>query len=328
MFNRNRDQGAPQGRSSGFDEVLAELESRHRDASPAAKERLDEDAPEEATDADEPGSSTDTQETDGTDAAPPRSGGARVTEHADTLRAAREAQERAHEMLTMAATARDDASTQAEQILLEAVSAAEEVRAEATSEAESVRAEAVTWVKAQRDRVTSMTAQMQREAERDVEHIRTEAMRSAMADAEQTARVYAKEANARGHRDAAEIRGKARETLHHTAALGEDLQASMSDIDRTLDLVMESVRDQLSAVESLLAEVRQDESATSPTDDVTPAPESASGASDSAREPADRADADPVRADVWDVVEDDDLPRPLGSSQLGALFRDLHRNDS
>jgi glutamyl/glutaminyl-tRNA synthetase len=305
MFNRPRNQSGQQSAiASAFDDVLAELGSKAAEA------------PAESTDPTAAGDSTDGA--DGADSAATPSVTDRITEHAETLRATRDAQHRAEEMLALAATARSEATDQAEQIVLEAKTAAEQVRTAADEDAETTRREAVEWVKEQRARVESATAQLTRNAERDAENIRTEAMRSAMIEAEQTARLYVGEAAARGARDAEEIRGTAREVLHRAAELGSDLQTSLGELVRVLQLATGAVSDQLRAIDELLDEVRRDSSA-------TPAPESTDATDDEA------SDAEAGAVDGSAAVQAQDAEPTVsaersdagdGSRKLGALFRD------
>ncbi|TQK71252.1 MULTISPECIES: hypothetical protein [unclassified Nocardioides] len=313
MFNRQRNQSGQQSAiASAFDDVLAELGSKAADA-PAGTE--EGEAPEAATGAAaaEPGEPAEPAVPNG--AAPAPSVTDRITEHAETLRATRDAQHKAEEMLALAATARSEATDQAEQIVLEAKSAAEQVRADADEEAERTRREAVEWVKEQRDRVESATALLTRNAERDAENIRTEAMRSAMIEAEQTARLYVGEAAARGARDAEEIRGTAREVLHRAAELGADLQTSLGELVQVLQLATGAVSDQLSAIDQLLDEVRRDSAA-------APAPEPQDAPSDESGESTD-TDETPEDAGTPEKDEKDDRSDAGdGSRKLGALFRD------
>ncbi|MBM7520302.1 hypothetical protein [Nocardioides nitrophenolicus] len=303
MFNRPRNQSGQQSAiASAFDDVLAELGSTSADDTTEAA----------ATDAPEGGDGAEATATPA--AAPAPSVTDRITEHAETLRATRDAQHKAEEMLALAATARSEATDQAEQIVLEAKTAAEQVRAAADEEAERTRLEAVEWVKEQRSRVESATALLTRNAERDAENIRTEAMRSAMIEAEQTARLYVGEAAARGARDAEEIRGTAREVLHRAAELGSDLQTSLGELVQVLQLATGAVSDQLQAIDALLDEVRRD-SAAAP----APAPEPSSASDEPAVEPAD----EPAAQTDQDTAATAQTEEPAdGSRKLGALFRD------
>lgn len=321
MFNRQRNQSGQQSAiASAFDDVLAELGSKAADApagsdAPAAPDASTGTAPAEpAADA---GKAEAAAAPEAAAAAPSVTD--RITEHAETLRATRDAQHKAEEMLALAATARSEATDQAEQIVLEAKSAAEQVRAEADEEAERTRREAVEWVKEQRDRVESATALLTRNAERDAENIRTEAMRSAMIEAEQTARLYVGEAAARGARDAEEIRGTAREVLHRAAELGADLQTSLGELVLVLQLATGAVSDQLNAIDQLLDEVRRD-SAPEPEPEPHDAPTDESGEgtdADGTDETADETPENAARPEKDDRADAGDGPR-----KLGALFRD------
>lgn len=320
MFNRTRNQSGQQSDiASAFDDVLAELGSRDADTTDEPEEGTDAaDATDEAPEAEEaPTADDDTEEADIDESPAPgrkpvgkASAADRILEHAETLRATRDAQQQAQELLAQAATARGEATDQAEQIVLEAKAAADEVRAAADDEAESTRREAVEWVTEQRSRVESATALLTRNAERDAENIRTEAMRSAMLEAEQTARLYVGEAAARGARDAEEIRGTAREVLHRAADLGSDLRSTMADLVRALEVATDAVTDQLHAIDALLDEAKE-------TTTPTPAAEA-----DDDREPSTEATGTAANPDEPDDADDADPEAGHGRKQLGSLFRE------
>lgn len=310
MFNRTRSSGTPQNAASfTLDSVLAELEASGPQA--AATEPEAAPAPDPVPDP--------VPEPEPEPAKP--SAKESVADHADALRATRVAQVQAQEMLTLAAQERTAATEQAEQIVQEARDMAERLRAEADAEAEATRVEAVDWVKAQRARVEEATGTLTRDAERDAEGIRAEAMRSAMVEAEQTARLYVGEAAARGARDAEDIRSAAREVLHRAADLGADLKGSMADVTRALELAATAVRDQLAAIDTLLEETRRELSV--PTTEL-PEPAAAPARK---RVEAEAEDTEPEAEETEPATDDtdgtDEVAEAAGPEgrQLGSLFR-------
>jgi gas vesicle protein len=222
-------------------------------------------------------------------------------DHVATLRATLESQQQAQEMLAIAAQTRSSATEQAERILVEARDAADRMRTEAATHAERVRRETAERVAAQRARVDEAVAELTEAAERDAESIRAEAMRSAMTEAEQTARMYVGEAAARGARDAEEIRGRAREVLVRAAELGAGVQASITSLTEILATAMTTVQGQLTEIDQLLAEVRREEN---PLGQLPPTPI-----------------ADGIEAS--DVLIPQPADRPEGR-QLGSMFRGDH----
>ncbi|AIY17022.1 hypothetical protein GUY44_17125 [Pimelobacter simplex] len=308
MFNRPRSGDRATQAAAAFDDVLAELQgSESAPEAPATPATPAPTAPPTAPPSAPPSAPP---------AEPPAEAPAplSVTEHAATLRATRDAQQQAQEMLTMAAQARNDATEQAEQIVVEATDVADRVRADAAAEAERTRFEAIEWVKAQRARVEVATDTLTKEAERDAENIRTEAMRAAMAEAEQTARLYVGEAAARGARDAEEIRGRAREVLHQAADLGTGLQSSMADVAHALDLAMAAVKDQLQAIDALLEETRRNPPV------PVPEPEPAKATEPEPEpEPEAEAEAEP-ETETTETTESTEAAARSGR-QLGAIFR-------
>ncbi|WP_418059593.1 hypothetical protein [Pimelobacter simplex] len=326
MFNRPRPgDRAAQEAAAAFDDVLAELQG-----GADAPEATPTSGPPTSPPPSSPPPSAPPAEASASAPAPapaPLS----VTEHAATLRATRDAQQQAQEMLTMAAQARNDATEQAEQIVVEARDVADRVRAEADAEAERTRREAIDWVKAQRARVEVATDTLTKEAERDAENIRTEAMRAAMAEAEQTARLYVGEAAARGARDAEEIRGRAREVLHQAADLGAGVQTSMTEVAHALDLAMAAVKDQLRAIDALLEETRRNP----PVPDVAAAATAATAGETEAEaetEPETEGDepaGDTEAAEPEPATDAAETETEAGRSgrQLGAMFRGASDED-
>ena len=163
-----------------------------------------------------------------------RENGDTIAEHADSLRSTRDAQQKAREILDVALTLRQDATEEAEQIVLEARGVAEQIIAEA----ERSRDETAEWVKAQRE---------------DVEQIRAAAIRSAAVRAEQTRREVS-ETLARGAREAHEIRSQAHDLLVFAKEIAAGIQTSVEDTMRVVDGVRSGVRDQLAAFDGLDAE--------------------------------------------------------------------------
>ncbi|WP_215815373.1 hypothetical protein [Pimelobacter sp. 30-1] len=321
MFNRPRPgDRAAQEAAAAFDDVLAELQGGA-------------DAPEATPTSGPPTSpppSSPPPSAPPAEAPAPAPAPLSVTEHAATLRATRDAQQQAQEMLTMAAQARNDATEQAEQIVVEARDVADRVRADADAEAERTRREAIDWVKAQRARVEVATDTLTKEAERDAENIRTEAMRAAMAEAEQTARLYVGEAAARGARDAEEIRGRAREVLHQAADLGAGVQTSMTEVAHALDLAMAAVKDQLRAIDALLEETRRnppvpDVAAAAAAGDAEPEAETETEPETEGDEPA--VDAEAAEPEPATEAAETETEAGRSGRQLGAMFRGASDED-
>ncbi len=88
-------------------------------------------------------------------------------------------------MLAMATEARTAASEEAERIVIEARDAADRTRQELAG-----------WAAAQRAKVDALVADMVESANRDADAIRAEALRTSMAEAEETARAHIAEAAA------------------------------------------------------------------------------------------------------------------------------------
>ncbi|MFC5727766.1 MULTISPECIES: hypothetical protein [Nocardioides] len=241
-------------------------------------------------------------------------------DHVATLRATLDAQQQAQEMLAIASQTQTSATEQAEQILVEARDAAERMRAEAAADADRVRKETAERVAAQRARVDQAVAELTEAAAKDAENIRAEAMRSAMAEAEQTARMYVGEAAARGARDAEEIRGRAREVLIRAAELGAGLQASMTSLADTLAGAMDTVRGQITEIDQLLADARREEAPVAhlPVPSLAGMTE-ASDATEEVAEP-DTAATQSAQAATQSAQSAD---RPEGR-QLGSMFRADH----
>lgn len=240
MFNRTRN---PRDAAATIDDILADLQSAPRPPAPTA-------APATPP---------------GTGPAPQAPAPLQPTDHAATLRATRDAQQQAQEMLAMASHTRTAASEQAEQIVVEAHAAAERMRSDAARDAERTRREAAEWVATQRTRVDALITEATEAVDAEVEDIRADALRSAMAEAEQTARLYVGEAASRGARDAEAIRANAREVLDRARVLATDLQGAVRELAEALTRTTGAAEQKLAAIDELLAQVQLSESAPVPT---------------------------------------------------------------
>ena len=223
---------------------------------------------------------------------------AALPDHAATLRATRDAEQQAQDMLAMASRTRTAATEQAEQIVLEAQAAAERMRSDAARDAERTRREAADWVATQRTRVDALITEATEAVDAEVEDIRAEALRSAMAEAEQTARLYVGEAASRGARDAEAIRAGAREVLDQARELAAGLQASVRELAESLARTSSDAEERVAAIDRLLAEVRLAEPAA----------------------PSEPASATPVLR-VADPLDPETGWEDPAGRELGAMFR-------
>ncbi|MEZ0579086.1 hypothetical protein [Nocardioides sp. MH1] len=168
---------------------------------------------------------------------------ASASEHAATLRATRGAHQEAQAMLAMANEARQQASEEAERIVIEARDAAERTRQEISG-----------WAAAQRAKVDALVADLVESANKDADAIRAEALRTSMAEAEETARAYLAEAAARAQEDADGIRGEARNVLQRAIELSEESAEAIGDLTTTVADIMSRLQDARASMAQLLAE--------------------------------------------------------------------------
>ena len=203
----------------------------------------------------------------GRESGPPRPS---TSEHADTLRAARDTQHRAQELFALAAQARSDATEQAEQVIEEAQRAADALRSDAEREAERTRNELSGWASAQRSRVEALVSDVLETARTDADDIRAEALRTAMAEAQETARVYVAEATARGARDAEIIRQQARDLLTRASELGTGIGATLQGLADSFGQVTADLDGRRAELERILAEAAEKPSVPAP--DLPPTP--------------------------------------------------------
>ncbi|MCR1782014.1 hypothetical protein KVF89_05665 [Nocardioides carbamazepini] len=215
-------------------------------------------------------------------------------EHAATLRATRGAHREAQAMLTLASQAREEASEEAERIVLEARDAAERTRQEVAG-----------WAAAQRAKVDALAADLAASARRDADTIRAEALRTSMAEAEETARRYVAEAAEGAQRDAEAIRTEARLVLERASELGEEVGEAITDLTAAASAVRSRLQDAGTAMERLLAE--------------NPAPEP---------EPGDLVAEDPDEAPEQGPVAEDLGDQDLGAEDLGAGDLDDEASDA
>lgn len=248
---------------------------------------------------------------------------ASATEHAATLRATRDAHTEAQEMLAVATAARNAATEEAERIVLEARDAADRTRQELAG-----------WAAAQRAKVDALAADMAESAGRDADAIRAEALRTSMAEAEETARAYVAEAAERAQQDGEAIRAEARSVLNRATELSRAAAEAMADLAAGVAAVMERVESTRAAMAQLLSEnpAPEGDVSTQPEDEVEDA-----AALDDADEDSDTTDLeeDHVDADEVDAADDTDepaydedaeavTPQPAAERadrQLGSMFR-------
>jgi hypothetical protein len=227
-----------------------------------------------------------------------------AADHAAALRATRDAQQQAQEMLTMASQVRGSATEQAEELLQEARDAADRLRAEAARDAERIRQETTDWVATQRARVDAAVAELTAAANHDAEAIRAEAIATAMAEAEETARIYVGEAAARGARDAEATRGRANAMLARVGTVGEEVSTSVRDLSGTLQTALTELRGKLEALDELAAETRQQiRPLETAAPNIAPSP------------------AEPITVATAPTAPGPASPDPLERRELGALFR-------
>lgn len=226
----------------------------------------------------------------------PQTTAASASEHAATLRATRDAHQEAQEMLTLATETRRHATEEAERIVLEARDAAERTRQELAG-----------WAAAQRAKVDALAADMVESANRDADAIRAEALRTSMAEAEETARAYVAEAAEKAHQEAEAIRGDARHVLNRANELGAQAAEAIADLTSTVSDIVERLQGTRAAMADLLAE-------------NPPAPGGDVDASDLAEPPVDE-DEEPVaeKAPRQDEAADQASDEELDATQDAGL---------
>ena len=210
---------------------------------------------------------------------------ASATEHAATLRATRDAHQEAQAMLAMANEARRQASEEAERIVLEARDAADRSRSEVSG-----------WAAAQRAKVDALAADLVASANKDADAIRAEALRTSMAEAEETARLHIADAADRAQRDAEEIRGQARNVLQRAIELSEESAEAIGDLTSTVSDILARLQDVRGSMTQLLDENPRSAAFDEPDEPDEDAPDAAE----------DAADTDEVAADTDEVAVDGD----------------------
>jgi vacuolar-type H+-ATPase subunit H len=178
-----------------------------------------------------------------------------AAEHAGLLRATRDAQLQAEEMLAGAIKARSAAVEQAEHIVREAEQAAQQLTREAEREAERTRAEVQGWAAEQRTQVESVVTELVTVAHREAEEMRAAAMDDAMRRAEESAQRYIGELVTRGTRDAESIRGHARQVLERCTEAAERASNTVAHLVTTAGALLADLNEQIVAMERMLSEV-------------------------------------------------------------------------
>ena len=182
-------------------------------------------------------------------------------------------------MLAMATEARSAASEEAERIVIEARDAADRTRQELSG-----------WAAAQRAKVDALVADLVESANRDADAIRAEALRTSMAEAEETARAHIAEAAERAHQEADAIRGDARHVLNRAVELGDEVSEVFEDLSARVGDIMTRLHEARVSMEQLL--------------DQTGAPDD--GPADDDVEAEGEADADDVEDESADTGSDED----------------------
>ncbi|NYJ01419.1 hypothetical protein HNR19_002117 [Nocardioides thalensis] len=224
---------------------------------------------------------------------------ASATEHAATLRATRDAHAEAQEMLSVATAARKAATEEAERLVLEARDAADRTRQELAG-----------WAAAQRAKVDALAADLAESASRDADAIRAEALRTSMAEAEETARAYVAEAAERAQQDGEAIRAEARSVLHRATELSRTAAEAMADLAAGVAAVMERVESTRAAMDQLLSENPAPEGAAEQLDGTA---DDVAADSDAAED--DQADGD-AATDVTTAADDAGTDDPDGDSTM------------
>jgi hypothetical protein len=164
-------------------------------------------------------------------------------QHAATLRATREAHRDAQAILTLVGQVRDEASEAAESIVIEARDAAERTRVEVAE-----------WAVQQRIRVDALVADLAEAAALDADVIRAEALRTSMAEAEETARHYVADATTLAQHTAGEIRAEARLVLETATELCDEVTEAIADLTWAAAAVSSRIEGARARMAEVLAE--------------------------------------------------------------------------
>ena len=206
-------------------------------------------------------------------------------------------------MLAMANEARTAASEEAERIVLEARDAADRTRQELAG-----------WAAAQRAKVDALVADMVESANRDADAIRAEALRTSMAEAEETARAHIAQAAAEAQSQADAIRGDARQVLHRAVELGDEVTAAFEELTTNVGDTMTRLHESRVLMEELLAENR----APDPEAGDVDSPEDSDSADVAEGEGDDDEIVDPDKAAGDEFGEFDEFPEDDGEDEYDA----------
>lgn len=179
-------------------------------------------------------------------------------EQVETLRATVSAQKQAQRLLALATKMRNEASTEGERILQEAKGTAARLREEASTRAASAQAELEAWVVERRTAIETVVSELIDSASREAEDIRSDALQSAMTDAEARARVYTLRAEARADRDAEELRDKARAVLDRAIGVVVDAQTTMRGFADSMASQMIMLTREADLTRAMLDELSED----------------------------------------------------------------------
>lgn len=188
--------------------------------------------------------------------------------HAETLHEALMAQKQAQRMLDMATKVRDDASTQGEQLLLEAQAAAVRLQRDADRHSDRARRETADWAAEQRAKIDRVVEEVVGSARQEAEEIRQDAIDNAVAEAEVVAQEHLRQVVAGGQHDADLIRAQARSLLERSASVAEEVNAWLRGFAVGMSSRLEEVHSHVGDIDALLGEA--DELAATTRSEETP----------------------------------------------------------
>ncbi|QYJ02982.1 hypothetical protein KUV85_11620 [Nocardioides panacisoli] len=247
-----------------------------------------------------------------------------ATSHSEALKSALQAQQQAQAMLELAARERADATSQGEQILLEARAMANRLAEEAEGHVQRSRAETKAWAADQRRAVSELVANLEVTARDDAEEIRLEARRTARIEAEEEAARYVARVTAAGAKDAEILRARASDLLAQSTTLLADARASVAEFADAAGSFVVGLQRRVEEMEAMLVEHRTaDAAATTAPEDLTDdevdallsdagldairpegTDEDAGGATDSASDPEDDPESAADTEDAGDDAEE------------------------
>ena len=178
-----------------------------------------------------------------------------VSDHIARLQRTVGTQKQAQRLFMLAVKTRNDAATEAERLLRDAAAQSEHLREDALAETGTVREQLAAWLDERKQDTEKAAADLLATARRGSEEARSHTMRTAMADAEQTAAAAAARNLAAAGADAEDLRHRSRTVIEQAAEVAIGAQDIADELASSLTAQLARHGRALERARALLSEL-------------------------------------------------------------------------